>query len=264
MINNIQYKVITPVSSTLSANTPEDIRDTVAAGVASNYWSVGDKIGIQLSGTVGSLTLNGTYYAYVIGFNHNSIREGSNTLHLQFAKNASNVSIAFVDSDYCSYEYANTNRFSMTTGSSNSGGWASSTMRTKRCAEFLAAMPTDWQDVIASCTKYSDNTGGSSTASSYVTATSDKIWLLSEFEVQGARTYANSNEKNYQKQYTYYSNGNSKIKYKHSSTSTSCYWWLRSVYASSSLIFCNVHVGGTANYAETYLSLGFAPGFMIA
>ena len=38
-----------------------------------------------------------------------------------------------------------------------------------------------------------------------------------------ACSYANSAERNYQKQYDYYKNGNSKVKYQHSSTGSACY-----------------------------------------
>ena len=93
------------------------------------------------------------------------------------------------------------------------------------------------------------------------TATQDKIWLLGEFEVFGARTGANSAEQNYQKQYDYYKNGNSKIKYKHSDTGSACSWWLRSVYAGNASNFRYVYTsGGSINY-YAYYSLGFAPGF---
>lgn len=56
---------------------------------------------------------------------------------------------------------------------------------------------------IKNCTKYSDNSGGGSDNASYVTATTQKIFLLAEFEVHGTRYYANSAERNYQKQYDY-------------------------------------------------------------
>ena len=121
-----------------------------------------------------------------------------------------------------------------------------------------------WQNIIAACTKYSDNTGGGSNTASYVTATSDKIWLLSEMEVQGTRSYANSAEANYQKQYDYYKNGNSKVKYQHTATTNACSWWLRSVYASNTSIFCFVSTGGSAHGDIAYYSYGFAPGFKVA
>ena len=97
-----------------------------------------------------------------------------------------------------------------------------------------------------------------------MTATSDKIWLLSEMEVQGTRSYANSAEANYQKQYDYYRNGNSKVKYQHTATTSACYWWLRSVSASSTHSFCLVSADGSATADGAYYSYGFAPGFKVA
>lgn len=113
-------------------------------------------------------------------------------------------------------------------------------------------------------TKYSDNSGGGSDNASYVTATTQKIFLLAEFEVHGTRYYANSAERNYQKQYDYYKNGNSKVKYQHSSTGSACFWWLRSVYATYTTYFCLVNTDGGASDDIAYNSYGFAPGFKAA
>lgn len=253
---------VTMPSNTLSDNTPAVIKQAAQAGTASSYWAVGDKIGIALNGTVGALALNGTYYAFIIGFNHNSSKEGGNSIHFQFGKTSAGVDIAFVDS-----QYGNTGSsaaFRMNTSNTNSGGWNNSYMRKTICPAFLSAMPSAWQNVIAACTKYSDNTGGGSDTASYVTSTSDKIWLLSEFEVHGSRSYANSAEKNYQVQYDYYKNGNSKIKYQHSSTGSACIWWLRSVGATYATYFCRVNTSGGANLNSAYISRGFAPGFKVA
>ena len=249
-------------SSSLADNTPATIQAAAQSGQAANYWSVGDKMGIALSGTVGALSLSGTYYAFILGFNHNSGVEGGNSIHFQFGKTSAGVDIAFVDGNY-----GNTGSsagFRMNTSNSNSGGWNGSYMRKTICPAFLAAMPTAWQNVIAACTKYSDNTGGGSNTASYVTTTSDKIWLLSEFEVQGTRSYANSAEQNYQKQYDYYKNGNSKVKYKHNATTSACHWWLRSVDATTASAFCRVGTDGSASYYYAYHSRGFAPGFKVA
>lgn len=249
-------------SASLADNTPETIQAAAQSGQAANYWSVGDKMGIALNGTVGALSLSGTYYAFILGFNHNSGVEGGNSIHFQFGKTSAGVDIAFVDSNYGSS--GSSAGFRMNTSNSNSGGWNGSYMRKTICPAFLAAMPTAWQNVIAACTKYSDNTGGGSNTASYVTTTSDKIWLLSEFEVQGTRSYANSAEQNYQKQYDYYKNGNSKVKYKHNATTSACHWWLRSVYATNSSYFCLVNTGGSADGTYAYPSYGFAPGFKVA
>lgn len=249
-------------SASLADNTPETIQAAAQSGQAANYWSVGDKMGIALNGTVGALSLSGTYYAFILGFNHNSGVEGGNSIHFQFGKTSAGVDIAFVDSNYGSS--GSSAGFRMNTSNSNSGGWNGSYMRKTICPAFLAAMPTAWQNVIAACTKYSDNTGGGSNTASYVTTTSDKIWLLSEFEVQGTRSYANSAEQNYQKQYDYYKNGNSKVKYKHNATTSACGWWLRSVRATGSSYFCRVPTDGSAYSSHAYYSFGFAPGFKVA
>ena len=40
-------------------------------------------------------------------------------------------------------------------------------------------------------------------------------------------------------------------------------WWLRSVYASYTHIFCYVYTDGSAYTSYAYISHGFAPGFDI-
>ena len=245
--------------TSLANNTPDIIAAAAKSGQAANYWSVGDKVGIAVNGSFGGLSYNNTVYAFILGFNHNSSVEGGNSIHFQFGKTAAGVDIAFVNS------YGSTSTgFCMNTSNTNSGGWNNSYMRKTICPAFLAALPKAWQNIIAACTKYSDNTGGGSNTASYVTATSDKIWLLSEMEVQGTRSYANSAEANYQKQYDYYRNGNSKVKYQHTATTSACYWWLRSVDASYTRYFCFVGTDGSAGSYSAYRSYGFAPGFKVA
>lgn len=245
--------------TSLANNTPDIIAAAAKSGQAANYWSVGDKVGIAVNGSFGGLSYNNTVYAFILGFNHNSSVEGGNSIHFQFGKTAAGVDIAFVNS------YGSTSTgFCMNTSNTNSGGWNNSYMRKTICPAFLAALPKAWQNIIAACTKYSDNTGGGSNTASYVTATSDKIWLLSEMEVQGTRSYANSAEANYQKQYDYYRNGNSKVKYQHTATTSACHWWLRSVRAGFTGNFCIVGTDGSANYIHANFSRGFAPGFKVA
>lgn len=231
-------------------------------GIAKNLWSVGDKVGIDLNGTVGSLAINGKYYAFILGFDHNASIEGTNTIHFQFGMNASGTKIAFVDSAYGNQTSGDF--FTMKTASSNSGGWAFSRMRTTLMPQFKTAMPSEWRDIISPCTKYSDNNGGGTDRYQYVTSTIDDFFLLSEWEVQGARSYANSSEKNYQAQYDYYANGNSKIFYKYNDTSTYCSLWLRSVRVTNtdsvSFIYSNGNNLG-AYYANC--SWGLAPAFMV-
>ena len=160
----------------------------------------------------------------------------------------------------------------MNPNNSNSGGWASCHMRTTilgsdasptspRANTLLAALPADLRAVMKPITKYSDNTGGGNNTASYVTSTTDYLPLLAEFEIHGARTYANSAEQNYQQQYAYYQAGNSKVHYKHNATGTAAYAWCRSVSATTAYRFCLVDTTGNPNYYNAYLSWAVAPGF---
>ena len=262
------------VSSTLNNNEWSVIKSVSDAGQGANYWSIGDRKAVTLNGTVGKLSLsNVTTYAFVIGFNHNASVEGANRIHFQLAKTAlsGGTDVCLCDSSYNS-TVSTTGYFSMNSSRTNSGGWASSQMRTNICGTSLssysgtiiAVIPAALRAVLKSVTKYTDNTanGGGSTAS-YVTATTDYFFLLSEFEVFGSISYGNTNEKNKQAQYAYYSAGNSKIKYKHDGTSTAALWWLRSPHASNSSRFVSVYTGGTVYTTYAYYSLGFAPGFCV-
>ncbi|WP_343209477.1 DUF6273 domain-containing protein [Anaerolentibacter hominis] len=256
--------ILGSIDPVLDNNTWTQIKVVAAAGQGPNYWAVGDCKGVEINGWVSDgLTLSGTYYCFILGFDHNSEKEGTG-IHFQFGKTAltGGTDIAFTDSEY-GKSGGTVTYLRMNWQNSNSGGWGGSEMRKNICSPFLSKLPTDMQSAIAFCQKYSDNTGGGSNTASYVTATSDKIWLLSEFEVHGTRSYANSAEQNYQKQYDYYKNGNSKVKYRHNSTSSACAWWLRSVWSNSGIGFCAMKTDGSAGSSGASNSVGFAPGFKI-
>ena len=260
-------------SAVLNDNDWETIKAVSDKGDGANYWSIGDCKEVTLNGKVGHLTLsNYTTYAFIIGFNHNASVEGTNRIHFQLAKTAlsAGTDVCFCDSKYNSYAGSNgyfvINRYATT-----SFGWKNSQMRTKICGTSLssysgtiiAVIPAALRAVLKSVTKYTDNTGEGSTAESAVTATTDYFFLLSEYEVFGSISYANSNESSKQAQYAYYSAGNSKIKYKHNGTSTAAFWWLRSPRADSSDAFVNVNTDGAVDSQFTDTSLGFAPGFCV-
>lgn len=266
------------VSAVLNDNDWATIKKISDKGEGANYWSIGDRKEVTLNGTVGHLTLsNYTTYAFIIGFNHNASVEGINCIHFQLGKTAlsGGTDVCLCDSKYApdiGWSPAGAGYFTMNASSTNSGGWANSQMRTNICGTSLssaagtiiAAIPEALRATLKSVTKYTDNTanGGGSTAS-YITATTDYFFLLSEFEVFGSISYGNTNEKNKQAQYTYYSAGNSKIKYKHNGTSTAAIWWLRSPLASSSNGFASVSANGAVDNYLAYTSLGFAPGFCV-
>lgn len=253
-----------PVGTALNDMSWGDIRRISDAGLASKYFSVGDTKEITLNGTLGNLTLsNYKVNAVIIGINHNSEHEGDNRIHFQIGKIADEKSISLVDSAYDSAVSAQ-NFFSMNASNTNSGGWESSQMRTNICNAMQGVVDYELQAVIKGCPKYTDNVaGGSDPVAGNVTGTYDAFFLLSEYEVFGTTSYSNANEANYQKQYEYYASGNTKVRYKHSSTTTASAWWLRSPYVPYINVFVRVNTDGTVNYNNAHGSSGFAPGFCV-
>ena len=264
---------VTLPTTSLNDNTWATIKEVSDAGQGENYWSVGDTKRITINGKVGNFTFsNLAIDAFIIGFNHNSSREGTNRIHFQIGK-IGGKDVCLCDSQYGSGQSGN-GYFNMNPNNSNSGGWNGSYMRktllgnsgtpsSPPANSMLAALPSDLRAVMKSVTKYSDNTGGSPDNASYVTSTTDYLFLLAEFEYHGARSYANSAEKNFQLQYSYYKAGNSKVKYKHGETGTAARHWCRSVYVGSTSGFCRVNTSGSAANGNAYYSWGAAPGFTV-
>ena len=111
-------------------------------------------------------------------------------------------------------------------------------------------------------TKYTDNTAnGGGNVQTYVTATTDYLFLLAEFEVFGTRSYANSYEQNYQAQYDYYKAGNSRVAYNHSAVSTAVWWWCRSPRCDSGYNFQRVNTAANASNGSAWYCAGVRPGF---
>ena len=285
------------VSSVLNDNDWATIRQVSDNGQGANYWAVGDTKTITINGTVGTLSLsNLSVDVFILGFDHNSSVEGSNRIHFQIGKIGSKL-IGLCDSKYNSYAKDGTKDFNMNHGGNyNYGGWAGCDLRydvlcstdvapsgygsavsksrvgynaSATCATnpvantLMAALPADLRAVMKGVTKYADAVGNSSNVLANVKAFTDYLFLLAEFEVQGTRSYANKYEQNYQKQYAYYSSGNSKVMYKHNGTATAAYWWLRSASYYNYDVFCITYVDGSAFSGNANYAYALAPGFAV-
>ena len=270
------------LSSTLNDNTWEQIRKASDIDAGASLWPVGATKEIEVKGTIGTLSIDEKLWVFIIGFNHNANYEGSHKIHFQGFKTAQagGTDVGLVDNGYGNSYTDGTKYFSINHWSYNNyGGWAACDARydvlgstnvapsnygsakasgatgndpTATCTTspvegtLMAALPSDLRAVMKPITKYTDNVAGGTNASANVKATIDYLPLLAEFEVHGARTYANSYERNYQAQYAYYANGNSKIKYKHSAVTTAAGWWGRSPYYPylQLLVQCRYERGG--------------------
>ena len=287
------------LSSTLNDNTWEQIRKASDIDAGASLWPVGATKEIEVKGTVGTLSIDEKLWVFIIGFNHNANYEGSHKIHFQGFKTAQagGTDVGLVDNGYGNGYTDGTKYFSINHWSYNNyGGWAACDARydvlgstnvapsnygsakasgatgndpTATCTTspvegtLMAALPSDLRAVMKPITKYTDNVAGGTNTSANVKATIDYLPLLAEFEVHGARTYANSYERNYQAQYAYYANGNSKIKYKHSAVTAAAVWWVRSPYYYISSRWCTVNTSGATDNNTTSFSRALAPAFAV-
>ena len=265
---------VTLPTNTLNDNDWATIKQVSDSGKGSSYWAVGDMKSIQINGKVGNFTFsNLTINTFILGFNHNSGKEGNNKIHFQIGK-IGTTAVALCDSQYNSNQN-NNGYFNMNPNNSNSGGWKESYMRKTLLGNtgtptsppsnsLLAALPSALRNVMKPVTKYTDNVGNNTgNTQSNVTSTTDYLFLLAEYEVFGSRSYANSYEQNYQVQYDYYKAGNSKVANNHTSTTSAVWWWLRSPNYGSGSIFCTVSSIGTNFNYYAYYSAGVRPGFAV-
>lgn len=145
----------------------------------------------------------------------------------------------------------------------NVGGWNGSWAYSTGMSQWKSCFPSELQSVIRTTTLYTDNTGNKSTSTSAVTANTNAVYYLAEYEVFGANTNANTNEAAQQTQYDYYKAGNSKIKYRSDRTDIAFMWWLRSPNISDGSSFCMVNYNGWADLFFANIPRGSAPCFKV-
>ena len=145
------------VSSVLNENDWSVIKSVADASQGANYWAVGDRKAVTVNGTVGTQAINGTYYVYILGFDHNSSREGTGITFGTFKTALSGgKDICLVDSHYNDYSTGGQKWFNMNHSSNtNSGGWKGCDLR---------------YDVLGS-TNSNNNDAGTTTATSPVSGT---------------------------------------------------------------------------------------------
>lgn len=275
----------------------ETISQISASGNAKQYYAVGDCKAIHIAGTVGTLEVDTTLYAVILGFDHNAELEGYGITFGLFKSDELGVGVALCDSHLDTYKVDGSKWYNMSHwGNYNYGGWKASDMRydilgstnvqpsgygstpttskvgydaTSTCATtpvantLMSCLPSDLRSVMKPIVKYSNNVGNASDAEASVTSSTDYLPLLSEFEVFGARTHANSHEQAKQQQYAFFSAGGDSRKFHFSNAATPVIWWLRSPYYNSVHSFCRVENTGDVGYAGADGVRGIAPIFLV-
>lgn len=187
-----------------------------------------------------AMTINGADYVIdIIGKGHDNYADGSGKAPLTFQLH-----------DCYDDLYAMNDTFT------NVGGWTSCAMRQTHLPTILSKMPTEVQNGIREVNKWTSAGNLSAT----INITADKLFLLSEIEIFGSRTYSKMGEG---WQYAYYKAGNSKAK--NSLYGSPNNWWERSPAGSEagdeSGYFCMVLADGDAEYNDADSSEGVPFGF---
>ena len=251
---------ITLVSQELNDTSWAKIKQISDAGNGANFWAIGDCKQITMNGKVSDgLTLtNYSAWVFIIGFNHNAEREGNGITFQGFKATKNGTPVCLTDSGYNSEKTSGT-WFNMNNSNTNSGGWQASLMRKNVMPLIKAAFPSDLKAVIKQSTIFTTQGSGNGAC----TATEDDVFLLAEYEVFGTHKNASSQEPNYLKQYSYYSSGNSKVKYKHNNTSDAATWWGRSPNSDDSFRFFYVFTSGKLSLHYPTYDNGVSPCFKV-
>lgn len=253
------------VSNTLNDNSWETIKKVSSFGIAQNFWAIGDCKSVTLNGKVSSgLTLsNYTAFVYIIGFDHNSEREGTGIAFMGFKTEQTNGKFVCLTDDHYGYDVYSGHYFNIypQTGDYRTSLWSGCYMRNVVMPLIKAAFPTDLQAVVKTSSIYSEQISGNNIT---MAALNEEVYLLAEYEVFGTRKYATTSEPNFLKQYAYFAAGNSKVAYRHNYLFNKAQWWERSMCADDALKHCLVYDSGSASYASNGTwSYGVAPCFKV-
>lgn len=214
-----------------------DIAALSESGSADKYFSVGDEKTISLT-TGEQVTL------VILGFDHDDLTGGGKAGMTIGMKNLLAT------------------KYRMNATATNEGGWDESEMRTSTMATLLSQLPSDLQGVIKQVNKKA-TAGGASTS---ITTSADKLWLLAEVEVDGTTSagYADEGE-----QYEYWKTvkdgtvAADRIKYLSNGSGSADSWWLRSPHVGTSAYFRSFSSAGavTVNLANSTRGVSF--GFCV-
>lgn len=216
------------VSSSFATATMEEIDIVVENGLCSALWNVGDKRTMNIGGV--------DYQFAIMDFDKDEYYDGSGIAPITFG---------LVNSLKTTYQ--------MNSSNTNVGGYASSAGKTTLDGDIYNSLPTEITNRIKAVKKKT-SAGNKSTT---INTTSEKLFLFSESEIFGTKTYSTGDEG---EQYEYFKTSANRIK-KLGDDGSANYWWGRSPYASYTTGFCFVGSSGNANSGNAPNSYGFSFGF---
>ena len=176
---------------------------------------------------------NGETLTYrIIGINHDELADGSGKAGLTFLTTSTGIKSRVNATD------------------TNAGGWERSELREKmNSGEIWNLMPSDFQSKVKPVRKLTNNVGANKNAA--VTATSDKLFLLSNAEIVPTSSWATSSwtsiypwTSNEGTQYEAFKGKVTEYDGPNSAIALADKWWERSVYPYDPTSFLYVHLNG--------------------
>lgn len=205
-----------PAKNALSDMSWADISTVCKAGLASEYWSVGDTKPITINGVA--------YNVVLIDFDHDDVTDSTSYGRAKAGATFNLLEVTDTNYQMAHDEYVCNN-------------WTLSSIRSSTLPTILSQLETDLQSVVVPVNKsYSIYSSNSVT---YDT-TSDSLFLLSVPEIGGSDTTDGT-------LYSYFSKTSNRKKYAIGGSSR--YWWLRTANGySSGYKFARVIATGTISY----------------
>lgn len=215
-------------------------------GQSANWFQAGDTKTIHVEGTI----VNGQYAVdletVILGINHNSGYETGPTIHFGCGR--------------VNGKWASLGVYPFITDSDNAVGWDKSFIRNSVLGDegtpqeppantYMAALPADLRAVMRACQKSTCNTFG-------ISPTEDYLWLVSEYELNGSRKYADENEKNNQSHYPFFYDTNNRACTNIGSPDSNIRHWTRSRYYRNRDFYCNCNADTGRDYTRGTTSLG--------
>ena len=235
------YTAFTP-NPIFANNSWGTIAKAFKSGQASKFWSVGDtKTIISKSGkqyTIRIADMQSGRYAYTNG-----------------TGNSSGV-LEFVECINLNGTY----KFVMNSADTNSGGFATSTMRSTTLQNILADLPDDMQAAISEVNVLSGTGSGTTSGTS---SSANKLFLPAEMEIFDAKHYSIGLEECPLGQFDYYKTHNTDEDRQKGTTGRTLAWWLRSPSEGENNRFCLVNGTGTPFHTYARYDDAVAPIFAI-
>ena len=207
------------LEETFADNTWNNIILACQNNAVPTSWNVGDKKAMTIGGS--------EYQIAIIGKNHDAYTAGGK------------APLTFQVAEVCGTAKMNETQ-------TNTTGWSGSAMRNTTMPEILKTMPSEVQKAIKAVNKETLN----GTRDGLET-TSDKLFLLSEIEVNGSVFFSNNFAEG--TRYAYYANGGSQIM---GST-----WWLRGPGKSNDIGYTQIITSGYMANGSAEYACGIVFGF---